>query len=56
MCERFIKTANHWKNCVCVQVCEIIAVQETPKIYNFGGSRTNKGLKVRYVTQHVIKL
>jgi hypothetical protein len=33
-----------------LQVCEISGVCETGKIYQLGNTRTNKGLKLRYVS------
>lgn len=33
------------------RAAEIIGVVETPKVYQFGSSRTNKGLKLRHGTQ-----
>lgn len=33
------------------RVAEITAVVETPKVYTFGGARTNKGIKLKHGTQ-----
>ena len=32
-----------------MQVCEITGVQETPKVYSLGSTKTNKGLRLRCV-------
>ena len=29
------------------QICEVVGVTETPKIYTLGSTKTNKGLKLR---------
>jgi len=34
-----------------LQVCEIIGVQDTPKIYSLGSTKTNKGLRLRHGLQ-----
>lgn len=31
------------------QICEIVGVQETPKIYTMGSTKTNQGLRLRLV-------
>lgn len=37
-----------------MQVCEIIGVQETPKVYSLGSTKTNKGLRLRSVSKSCI--
>ena len=36
-------------HCISVQVCEITGVQETPKVYSLGSTKTNKGLRLRLI-------
>ena len=39
-----------------MQVCEIVGVQETPKVYSLGSTKTNKGLRLRSVSMSYISL
>ena len=52
--EKLYKACVHLQISECFQVAEILDVVETGKVYQLGSTRTNKGLKLKYVTLFTI--